>query len=74
MLHLVDTKAAYSELSKMAYEKYNPMQAAALLSTIESETGNLTRFVENTNYSEAGALDNLAGDADRRDRLIKALV
>jgi predicted chitinase len=70
--NLVDTKAAYSELSKMAYEKYNPMQAAALLSTIESETGNLTRFVENTNYSKAAALDKLAGDADRR-KLIKAL-
>ena len=67
-----DTDAALSEISKMAYEKYEPMQAAALLSTIESETSNLTRFVENTNYSEAQALGNLAGDADRR-RLIKAL-
>jgi predicted chitinase len=72
--NLVDTKAAYSELSKMAYEKYNPMQAAALLSTIEAETGNLTRFVESTNYSEAGALATIAGNADNeRQALIKAL-
>ena len=72
--NLVDTEAAYSELSKMAYEKYDPMQAAALLSTIEAETGNLTRFVESTNYSEAGALATIAGNADnKRQALIKDL-
>jgi predicted chitinase len=66
-----DRDAALSEITKIAYKKYLPLQAAALLATAEAESS--TSLVENPYYRRSSALSKLAGDSTERKAAIEAI-
>ena len=66
-----DRDAALSEITKIAYKKYLPLQAAALLATAEAESS--TSLVEDPYYRRSSALSKLAGGSTERKAAIEAI-